>query len=170
MTLVFTTSRGVVKAAARPPAILPHTAASYACNGLSRKVDSFDLRSSYTGNCSDVNGISNTDHQTKLKSSAKILYLSHDRSAKSPIKPAYPLLRQQESSTSEGRLGGSVTGRLRARFDYFGRDADQTRCLEVMKTGISNTERRWMFVRFRPPTQTPCVLLVQVPRERGEYA
>lgn len=58
MTRVFRTSKGVVSAAAIPPAILPHTAASCAYSGFRPvKIDKRAFKNSYRGNWIDVNGI-----------------------------------------------------------------------------------------------------------------
>ncbi len=60
MTRVFKTSRGVVSAAAIPPATLPHNEASKGRNdeGLSyRRYERRILKNSYIGNCKDENGI-----------------------------------------------------------------------------------------------------------------
>ena len=58
MTRVFTTSSGVVNAAAVPPAIIPHTPASPGDGLRPDKYlrDSCDLSASYNGNWIDVNG------------------------------------------------------------------------------------------------------------------
>lgn len=58
IVLVFKTSRGVVNAAAKPPAILPQSAASCAprvvrFNARARRI----FKYSYRGNWIDVNGI-----------------------------------------------------------------------------------------------------------------
>jgi hypothetical protein len=60
MTRVLSTSNGVVSAAATPPAMLPHTAASRACNDfLPNFRANCSFRNSYRGNCNEVKGIWN---------------------------------------------------------------------------------------------------------------
>ena len=58
ITLVFTTSKGVVTAAANPPAIMPHTAACPEEGRFPERYlrDNSDFSPSYRGNCMEVNG------------------------------------------------------------------------------------------------------------------
>lgn len=87
ITRVLRTSRGVVTAAAKPPAMLPHTDASYACKGLPpNERDSRTLRNSYSGNWMDVKGI----YTYVSAPGVNIKSLSTTRTSRMMVEP-YPL-------------------------------------------------------------------------------
>ena len=92
MIRVFATSKGVVRPAAIPPAILPHTAAYLAGSSSELRspsdvVATIVFRRSYSGNCTHVKGIYMTVSGSRLSQHLSVdllhalsYFQSHDRS------------------------------------------------------------------------------------------